>query len=81
MFQNQVNGLTRTIKFDNEGFRKDFLLDVIELGSAGLVKIGTWNSTEGLNITREIEPTSLPADEKNLQNKTFIVLTAIVSII
>ncbi|XP_026481358.1 glutamate receptor ionotropic, kainate 3-like [Ctenocephalides felis] len=74
---NQAIGLTRTIKFDHEGFRKDFLLDVVELGSAGLVKIGSWNSTEGLNITREYETPLEYGDDFSLRNKSFIVLTAI----
>ncbi|XP_055610691.1 glutamate receptor ionotropic, kainate 2 isoform X2 [Uranotaenia lowii] len=72
-----VHGLTRTVKFDHEGHRSDFLLDIVELGPAGLEKVGVWNSTEGLNFTRKKEHTILSPDDGTLQNRTFIVLTAI----
>lgn len=72
-----IHGLTRGVKFDHEGHRSDFLLDIVELGPAGLEKVGVWNSTEGLNFTRKKELTALALDDGTLQNRTFIVLTAI----
>ncbi|XP_065092480.1 glutamate receptor ionotropic, kainate 2 isoform X2 [Ochlerotatus camptorhynchus] len=72
-----IHGLTRWVKFDHEGHRTDFLLDIVELGPAGLEKIGVWNSTEGLNFTRKKEHTALAFDDGTLQNRTFIVLTAL----
>ncbi|XP_055615442.1 glutamate receptor ionotropic, kainate 2 isoform X2 [Toxorhynchites rutilus septentrionalis] len=72
-----VHGLTRMVKFDHEGYRTDFLLDITELGPAGLEKVGVWNSTEGLNFTRKKEHTALAFDDGTLQNRTFIVLTAL----
>uniref|UniRef100_A0A182X5A4 Uncharacterized protein n=1 Tax=Anopheles quadriannulatus TaxID=34691 RepID=A0A182X5A4_ANOQN len=72
-----IHGLTRSIRFDHQGHRSDFLLDIIELGPAGLEKVGVWNSTEGLNFTRKKEQTLLAFDDGTLQNRTFLVLTAI----
>ncbi|XP_058127389.1 glutamate receptor ionotropic, kainate 2-like [Anopheles ziemanni] len=77
MKSSTIHGLTRSIKFDHQGHRSDFLLDIIELGPAGLEKVGVWNSTEGLNFTRKKEQTALAFDDGTLQNRTFLVLTAI----
>lgn len=65
------------IKFDHEGFRTDFRLEIIELTTHGLKTKGTWNSTEGVNLT-------LPAthedrtEPQDLRNMTFTVLIALV---
>ncbi|XP_050461364.1 glutamate receptor ionotropic, kainate 2 isoform X3 [Cataglyphis hispanica] len=71
----EMTGLTGIIKFDHQGFRSDFVLDIIELNSKeGLKKIGTWNSTKGINFTRSYGDVYTQIVE-NLQNKTFIVTT------
>ncbi|XP_014479807.1 PREDICTED: glutamate receptor ionotropic, kainate 2 isoform X3 [Dinoponera quadriceps] len=71
----EMTGLTGIIKFDHQGFRSDFMLDIIELNSKeGLKKIGTWNSTKGINFTRSYGDVYTQIVE-NLQNKTFIVTT------
>lgn len=73
-----MKGLTGVIKFDHQGFRSDFTLDIIELTREGLQKAGSWNSSEGVNYTR-----SYGDNEKQiveiLQNKTLIVTTILVS--
>lgn len=74
-----MTGLTGIIKFDHQGFRSDFMLDIIELNNKeGLKKIGTWNSTKGINFTRSYGDVYTQIVE-NLQNKTFIVTTLLVS--
>lgn len=74
-----MTGLTGIIKFDHQGFRSDFVLDIIELNNKeGLKKIGTWNSTKGINFTRSYGDVYTQIVE-NLQNKTFIVTTILVS--
>ncbi|KAK0084291.1 hypothetical protein PV325_007314 [Microctonus aethiopoides] len=71
----EMKGLTGLIKFDHQGFRSDFMLDIIELNTKdGLKKIGTWNSTEGVNFTRTFGDVYTQIVE-SLQNKTFIVTT------
>lgn len=73
-----MQGLTGVIKFDNQGFRSSFSLDIIELGREGLRKIGTWNSTKGVNLTRTYGEIYTQIVE-SLQNKTFLVTTILVS--
>lgn len=72
-----MNGLTNLIKFDNQGFRTDFVLDIIELSSGGIRKVGDWNSTQGVNFTRSFKEQKLDMVE-NLKNKTLIVTALLV---
>lgn len=72
-----MRGLTGVIKFDHQGFRSDFVLDVIELSREGLKKIGVWNSTEGVNFTRTYGEAYTQIVEI-IQNKTFVVTTILV---
>lgn len=69
-----MKGLTNLIKFDHQGFRTDFLLDIIELSPTGLRKVGNWNSTQGVNFTRTFGEQQQEIAE-NLRNKTLIVTT------
>jgi glutamate receptor, ionotropic, invertebrate len=78
-FQSIIYGLSRVIKFDHHGHRSNFLLDIVELGQEGLKKIGTWNSTEGLKMAREQDIAQSALDDGSLRNKTFVVITALVS--
>ncbi|XP_074025580.1 glutamate receptor ionotropic, kainate 2 isoform X1 [Leptinotarsa decemlineata] len=66
-------GLTGLVRFNNEGFRSEFLIDIYELREGGITDIGNWNSTSGLNLTRFIESQEI-SDMESLRNKTFIVL-------
>lgn len=74
-----MRGLTGVIKFDHQGFRSDFTLDIIELTREGLKKIGTWNSTGGVNFTRTYGEAYTQIVEI-IQNKTFVVTTILVII-
>lgn len=73
-----MEGLTGLIKFDTAGFRSDFQLDVVRVGEGGLKKIGVWNSTNTVEWFMETHPPK-PDVELSLQNKTFIIMIAIVS--
>lgn len=53
-------------------------MDIVELTSEGLKKVGTWNSTEGVNISRPTI-TDLEGEGESLHNKSFVVLTSLVS--
>lgn len=77
LFQVEMKGLTNLIKFDNQGFRTDFLLDIIELSSAGIRKVGDWNSTQGVNFTRSYDEQQQEIVD-NLKNKK-LVISAILS--
>lgn len=72
-----MRGLSGEIHFDTKGHRSNFEVEVIELATDGIRKIGTWNTTDGLFLARAhpiIDDSVL-----SLKNKTFIVLTALVS--
>lgn len=71
-----TRGLSGEIHFDQKGHRSNFQVEVIELATDGIRKIGTWNTTDGLYLAR----THPHIDESvlSLRNKTFIVLTALV---
>lgn len=72
-----MEGVTGLIKFDTAGFRSDFQLDVVKVSEDGLKKIGVWNSTNTVEWLMESHPPK-PDAELSLQNKTFIILIAIV---
>lgn len=75
--QVELRGLTNLIKFDNQGFRTDFLLDIVELSTNGMRKVGTWNSTQGVNFTRTFSEQQIEIVE-NLRNKTLVVTMILV---
>lgn len=77
LLQVEIRGMTDIIKFDHQGFRTDFTLDIVELGPSGLRKTGTWNSTQGVNFTKTYGEQQLEIVE-NLKNKTLIVTTILV---
>ncbi|KAG4072084.1 hypothetical protein HA402_015583 [Bradysia odoriphaga] len=73
-----VQGLTGEVKFDNRGYRSSFAVDVIELTSSGIAKVGTWNGK--LNISRP-EPKksedTMAAGDGSLKNTTFVVMISL----
>lgn len=74
-----MNGLTGEVKFDYEGLRSDFTLDVIELSMSGMQKIGEWKTEDGF-IANRPPPKIVEQDQRSLVNKSFVVITAIVSL-
>lgn len=68
------------MKLDSNGNRTEFVLDLVELQSDGVQSFGSYNSSTGINITRAPDPKILTSNDASLQNRTFIVLTALVSI-
>ncbi|KAJ8315099.1 hypothetical protein KUTeg_007249 [Tegillarca granosa] len=64
-------GLTGRVHYDN-GKRTEFSLDVVELSGTGLLKVGTWDPRNKVNITTS--NWKLPG-EKPLANKTLRVVT------
>lgn len=74
-----IKGLTGEIHFDQKGYRSDFQVEIIELATDGIRRIGTWNTTFGLYLARahpHIDESVL-----SLRNKTFVVLTALVELL
>ncbi|CAH1961061.1 unnamed protein product [Acanthoscelides obtectus] len=72
-----VKGLTGLIRFDTEGFRSDFNIDIMELSLGGLITVGQWNSLRrSLNIYRP-EKTSTRSGVENIFNRTLTVIITI----
>lgn len=77
-----LQGSTGEIKFDNRGYRSNFTVDIIDLTSSGITKIQTWNTIvkkSRLNITRKNDLQRELLEESSMNNKTFIILTALVN--
>lgn len=73
-----IDGITKSVKFDENGLRSDFEVQIFSLDTQGLVPTGSW-STEG-GITR-FPDNSAPTEDASaisLKNRTFIVLTSLV---
>ncbi|KAJ8910755.1 hypothetical protein NQ315_017212 [Exocentrus adspersus] len=47
MRSSSVQGMTGLVKFDSEGFRTGFNVDIVKIAPQGLVRVGNWNSTTG----------------------------------
>ncbi|KAK9882219.1 hypothetical protein WA026_019733 [Henosepilachna vigintioctopunctata] len=66
-------GMTGKLKFDNEGFRSDFVLEVVELQETGMTPLGTWTPHGGYNLARMNTNTSDPEGVDSLANKNLTV--------
>jgi len=80
--QKDFKGLTGKIKFDQEGFRTDIELELVDLTQNGLRVTGTWNTKTGINISTNADTeTVLNGKEFDLRNRSFVVITALVRIV
>ncbi|XP_050679068.1 glutamate receptor ionotropic, kainate 3-like isoform X2 [Leptidea sinapis] len=73
----ETDGLTGPIKFDEDGFRSDFEIDVLEVMSHGLEKIGAWSLEDGFVEMRKIIPVVEEDATDSMKGKHFIILTAL----
>ena len=48
----EYEGLTGLVKFDLNGFRTDFGLELLEKQKGNMIKTGTWSLETGVNFTR-----------------------------
>lgn len=74
----EMEGLTGFIKFDTQGLRTIFHLDVLELTPEGLSTICTWHSIYGANFTRPATAEVMSSGDENLVNKTLRVSSKLV---
>lgn len=74
-----MKGLTGEIKFDTNGLRSDFTVQIYELNSHGKSNVGTWDPENGLAITKALAPPEGYIDDSAIRNMSFVVITAIVS--
>ncbi|XP_071115475.1 glutamate receptor ionotropic, kainate 2-like isoform X1 [Haliotis cracherodii] len=68
-------GLSGPIRYDN-GERRDFSLDVLELKLTGLMKVGTWNRHIGVNMTKTDDERRKEV-ESSLKNTTLEVVAVV----
>ncbi|XP_060525036.1 glutamate receptor ionotropic, kainate 2-like isoform X3 [Cylas formicarius] len=74
----KFQGITGQIQFDNEGFRRNFVLEVVELTPAGLSVVGQWNSSVGeLKVDRSRVRVHQEPAIANPFNRTFTVITTL----
>ncbi|XP_045498949.1 glutamate receptor ionotropic, kainate 2-like [Colias croceus] len=73
----EQDGLTGVIKFDEDGFRSEFEVDVLEVMAHGFEKIGTWSMEDGFTEMRKIVPAVEQEGSEYMKGKHFIVLTAL----
>lgn len=76
-----VDGITKSVKFDENGRRSEIEVQISELNTQGVVPVATWNIESGIKTIAENVP-SAPEDSSlvSLKNRTFIVLTSLVNI-
>lgn len=73
-----IDGITKSVKFDENGLRSEFEAQIFRLDTQGLVPTGSWSTENG--ITRLLD-NSAPTEDVSaisLKNRTFIVLTSLV---
>ncbi|KAM8808945.1 glutamate receptor 2 isoform 1-T1 [Eudromia elegans] len=75
--QVQVEGLSGNIKFDQNGKRINFTINVMELKSTGPRKIGYWSEVDKMVVNPLDGP--LGNESSGLENKTIIVTTILES--
>ena len=72
-------GLTGEIRLDDQGFRTEFHLDLIEKVRGRMKKTANWDTDIGLNYTLSASETNNMLVEQ-LANKTMRVVTTTVSV-
>ncbi|XP_053316241.1 glutamate receptor 2 isoform X3 [Spea bombifrons] len=75
--QVQVEGLTGNIKFDQNGKRVNYTINIMELKSNGPRKIGYWSEVDKMVVT--VSDVLSANDSMGLENKTVIVTTILES--
>ncbi|VVC31772.1 Ionotropic glutamate receptor, L-glutamate and glycine-binding domain,Receptor, ligand binding [Cinara cedri] len=70
-------GLTGKVKFDQEGFRTDVELELVDLTQNGLRVIGWWNMKTGINMLGFDSESASNGNDLDLRNKSFVVITAL----
>ncbi|XP_013190560.2 glutamate receptor ionotropic, kainate 2-like [Amyelois transitella] len=73
----EIDGLTGLVKFDEDGFRSDFELDIMELQSHGFEKVATWTTEDGYENRRIIIPPVELEGSDSMKGKHFNILTAL----
>lgn len=74
--------MTKSVKFDENGRRSEIEIQIFSLNTQGAVQVGTWDTEYGIRHAPG-GGESLPEGDSaamSLRNRTFITLTALVSL-
>ncbi|XP_031634001.1 glutamate receptor ionotropic, kainate 2-like isoform X2 [Contarinia nasturtii] len=73
-----IDGMTKNVKFDENGRRSEFELQIFQLTTQGPIMIATWSSDDGIKQMGSSTPETVgDSTAMSLRNRTFIVLTAL----
>nr|XP_023026687.1 glutamate receptor ionotropic, kainate 3-like [Leptinotarsa decemlineata] len=70
-------GLTGTIEFGNDGFRRTFQLTIFQLLQGSLIDRGSWNTTSGIDMEIDIRAMDAEDSEESMVNKKYVVLISL----
>lgn len=71
-------GLTGLIKFDNEGYRTNIELQIIELTENGIEEKGIWNTSKGVRMIPHKQETNQSGTYSRNFMPTFNVIISMV---
>ncbi|XP_064489386.1 glutamate receptor ionotropic, kainate 2-like [Ornithodoros turicata] len=74
----QLKGLTRNIRLDENGDRRNFLLDVLQFHDGEFIKAGSWTSSQGLIIGNKSDDWSSP--RPHFRRRRLVRVTTIVNL-
>lgn len=73
-----IEGITKSVKFDENGLRTEIEVQIFTLDTQGLVPTGSWSTEVGI---KRLPDNTAPTEDTSvisLKNRTFIVLTSLV---
>lgn len=71
-----IDGMTKTVQFDENGKRSPFDIQIFSLTSQGSIQIGTWDAD--FHVRSQQIPGVTTSGSDVLRNRTFIVLISMV---
>lgn len=78
MMQTVIDGITKSVKFDENGHRTEFEVQVSQLNTQGVVPMATWSIETGVKSTSDNAVSAEDSTLMSLKNITFVVLTSLV---
>ncbi|XP_041979927.1 glutamate receptor ionotropic, kainate 3-like isoform X2 [Aricia agestis] len=73
----EADGLSGIINFDEDGFRSEFEVEILEVMAHGLEKVGTWTLEDGYMVSRKVVPPVEEEGSTSMKGKHFLILTAL----
>lgn len=73
-----IEGITKSVRFDENGLRSEIEVQIFTLDTQGLVPTGSWSTEAGI---KRLPGNTAPTEDTSiisLKNRTFIVLTSLV---